>query len=345
MKNLTLYLFLVFSFLSLVSCVKEPKEAKEDAPNIAPKQMVFIINEGNFQWGNSSISSYNIETGAVTQNIFQTVNNRPLGDVAQSALIFENLLYVVVNNSGKIEVLNPKDFKSVNTFTGFTSPRYILPIDNEKAYVTDLYAKKVSIIQLQTGSIISEIKINAWTEQMVLNGTNLYISSVNKPYLYIVDSQTDLLKDSIDVHFGGYQLTAYKNHMVLMCSGSQSNSQLAALYVFNFDNLGEPKILEFPQNRFPSNISIHNISGDIYWNEAGKIFKSNISETTLPNTPFLEISNSTIYGLKVFEEKGWIFVADAKDYVSQGSILLYSLEGQLIKEFKAGVIPSKFIFY
>jgi hypothetical protein len=133
--------------------------------------------------------------------------------------------------------------------------------------------------------------------------------------------------------------------MVLMCSGSQSNSQLAALYVFNFDNLGEPKILEFPQNRFPSNISIHNISGDIYWNEAGKIFKSNISETTLPNTPFLEISNSTIYGLKVFEEKGWIFVADAKDYVSQGSILLYSLEGQLIKEFKAGVIPSKFIFY
>ena len=47
----------------------------------------FIINEGAFGNSDTSLSFYSSESGEVTNNIFQLVNNRPLGDQSQSMTI------------------------------------------------------------------------------------------------------------------------------------------------------------------------------------------------------------------------------------------------------------------
>jgi len=66
-----------------------------------------ILNEGAFGQGNASISTFNPAARELQNNVFASRNApRVLGDVLQSAIQHENRLYLVVNNSKKIEVVD-----------------------------------------------------------------------------------------------------------------------------------------------------------------------------------------------------------------------------------------------
>ena len=57
---------------------------------------LFITNEGNFQYGNATLSYYDPETKQVQNEVFFRANSMKLGDVAQSMCIHDNKGWVVV---------------------------------------------------------------------------------------------------------------------------------------------------------------------------------------------------------------------------------------------------------
>src|SRR6187551_1734336 len=97
----------------------------------------FIVNEGSFGSNTGAISFYSSDSSYSTTNLYQLVNGIALGDVVQSMNIYNRRGYIVVNNSQKVEVVNMENFQSVGTIAGVRSPRYILPVSNSKAYVSD----------------------------------------------------------------------------------------------------------------------------------------------------------------------------------------------------------------
>ena len=69
-----------------------------------------------------------------------------------------------------------------------------------------------------------------------------------------------------------------------------------------------------------------------------------ISDTSLPSTPFINGNGKLFYSLAVDPNRNEIYVSDAIDYLQRGSIYRYSAAGNLIDQFKAGIIPGGFCF-
>ena len=153
------FLFIVFIIPLFFSCIKDkPQDSIQPQVQLSTAKKVYIINEGNFGSGNASVSLYDTGNDALIENFYQTQNTilPTLGDVAQSLSFINDKFYLVVNNSGKISVCD-NQFKKITQITNLSSPRYLLPVTNQKAYVSDYNANAISIIDLnsnlKTGSI------------------------------------------------------------------------------------------------------------------------------------------------------------------------------------------------
>lgn len=74
----------------------------------------YVLNTGNYGQNNASIQWYNKETGEVSKDLFETANERGIGD-AQDMCVYGSKIYITSSTSAKIEVVNKEDFKVIKT--------------------------------------------------------------------------------------------------------------------------------------------------------------------------------------------------------------------------------------
>ena len=104
-----------------------------------------VLNEGRIGTNMGAISVL-YRNGMVSPDVFRVVNNRPLGDVAQSITMINGKYFIALNNSKKIEIVNSKTFESEGTilYTQAGLPRQIVAISDTTAIVSDLLSNNVS---------------------------------------------------------------------------------------------------------------------------------------------------------------------------------------------------------
>ncbi len=306
---------------------------------------VIITNEGNFMLGNASLSYYNPKDSSSTKDIYQINNQTPLGDVCQSLSFFNHLLYVVVNNSGKVEILNPHSFKAVGEITGLTSPRYFLGVNRSKAYISDLYADKIAVVNLNSQQITKYIPCVGWTEEMHLANGKAYITNIESEYLYVVNTLTDELEDSLLVGKGCASIQEDKDGKLwTLCAGSSTNPiTKAKLHKIDLIDFGIEKTFEFGDNIRPKRLKMNGNHEDLYFLANG-VYKMNINASELPFTPIIPQNSNNFYSLGINPFNNQIYVADALDYTQRGKVFRYNPEGVLIHTFLADIIPGNIYF-
>src|SRR5690554_6465371 len=99
-----LFLFILISSIFIFSCMKDDfRPISEFNTN---SRAVFIVCEGNFMYGNASLSYYSPLQKKIENTIFIRANGIPLGDVAQSLTIYDKTAWIIVNNSGKVYAID-----------------------------------------------------------------------------------------------------------------------------------------------------------------------------------------------------------------------------------------------
>ena len=105
--------------------------------------LIFVANEGKFGTSTGSITVIN-EYG-----VMQTISN--IGDVVQSLQVYNNKLFVISNNSHKINIFEITEqgllLPGIEIDTNGSSPREMTVIDN-KLYFTNWNTKDIKILNL-----------------------------------------------------------------------------------------------------------------------------------------------------------------------------------------------------
>ena len=323
-----------------------------------PPRGLFIANEGTFTYANSSLSYYDIDANSVMNNLFFVVNGVPLGDVCQSLAKIDSSLYIVVNNSKYIYKVDARTITYQDKIMGFTSPRYMIPVGNNKAYVSDLESTGVWVLDLESLNK-SFIETGNTTEAMVKVGDEVFVSNWSNYYtgsttsnktVQVIDCVNDELVAAIEVAQEPNAMVVDKdNHIWVSCSGSYNNVQDPALICIDPVTRTVIKRFDFtPGVDYPSGLAIDGTGENVFFMKGGyatlNVYKMSVDATELPETPFISSGSKVFYNIKVNPYNGDVYVTDAKNYVQNGDLLRYSADGTLLGTFELGIIPSYMLF-
>lgn len=322
---------------------------------------VYIVSEGNFMYGNSSLSFYDPGAKRVYNQVFQARNGAPLGDVAQSMCLWQNKGYIVVNNSGKIYVIDSKTAEFKGSISGLSSPRYVHIVNQGKAYVTDLYARKITIFNPETFSITGKITVSNSksefsqhsTEQMVQYKNRVFVncwSYDNK--ILIIDSDTDQLIDSIEVFKQPNSMVLDKFNKIWVLTdggfnGSPYGYEQPGLLKIDAETREIERTFRFPLGGHPLKLCINPTRDTIFYINR-HIWRMAVDDKRIPEHPFISSENTSQYGgfysVGIDPATKEIYVGDAIDHKQNGIVHRYSPSGKQIDEFKVGISPGNFAF-
>tara|TARA_R110002096_G_scaffold21498_7_gene69871 strand:+ start:14225 stop:15259 length:1035 start_codon:yes stop_codon:yes gene_type:complete len=337
--------FFILALILTVSC----RENDDDDPVVLDpnERKVFVLNEGNFQFGNASISVFQPEKSEVKHFVFESNNSgRPIGDVVQSMEIIDNKGFIVVNNSSKIEVVDISNFKSLGSISPFNSPRYILPISKNKAYVSDLYEGKISIIDPEQQTIIGSISTGGWTEEMHLANNKAFVCHMDSAQILVIDVQSDQIINRIKTPVEPNKILQDVNgNLWVACSGGFSEDYTALVQINPSNEQIIKTITSNDLSNSINNLEMHPSKSSLFYLMSGDLFEISISDSTLPSQALVSGDGKLFYGLGVDVVANEIYVSDAIDYQQHGVVFRYDFNGNQISHFRAGIIPGDFIFY
>lgn len=314
---------------------------------------LFIINEGNFNYGNATLSYYNPATRKVENEIFYRANAMRLGDVAQSMTIYKDKGWVVVNNSHVVFAINPDTFQEVGRIEGFTSPRYIHFISDEKAYVSQIWDNRIAVVNPRRYEITGYIECPAMTmesgstEQMVQWGDYLFVNCWSyQNRILKIDTRTDKVVAELEVGIQPTSIVLDRNGKLWTITdggyeGSPYGYEAPALYRIDAESFSIEKEFRFSRGDAPSEVQLNGSRDRLYWIN-DDIWAMGVDDERLPVKPFLEAMGTIYYGLTICPHSGDVYIADAIDYQQPGKIYRYTQAGEKIDEFYAGIIPGAF---
>lgn len=336
---------LPFCLLSLIFCACRkdrpplPKEGIPPAITLSAGRLM-ILNEGNFMMGNAGLSMYSFSDRSSHEDIFRSANNHVLGDVGQSMNLFGGDLWIAVNNSSKIVVIDTSDFKEKKMITGMQSPRYMLSLSG-KVLVSDLYARRIHVLDERTQSYSGHIPFHTWSEEMAFNDAGVWISAPYSRHIYRMQSPYTQISDSLEI---GYRCSWLEQEADGRISGLSAGQGNEAPHLWTIDRVG--RLIRNMQLPFATQ-TLHDLEfiGDSHYflgPEGLYRLANNDISLVFPS------GGRNFYSMTWFDNRGILAIADAKDYVSKGEVLLLGIDGENVKQLgtvNAGIIPGRMLVF
>ena len=322
----------------------------------AQTEGVLVLNEGGAGSNNAEISLISNQS-VVTNNYYKTHNNNAaLGDTAQDIKIFGDKIFVVLNISNQIKVLNKSDFSLITTITSnVKNPRYIA-FSGNKFYVTNWGANGgqtnyVAVYDLNTYTHESNITVGEGPEKIYSKDNKLYVLlkggfGINH-YMDVIDAASNSVLSEVNVGDFPHSIFEKDNLLYIMSSGNPyTSNSFGTFTVYNTTTQSVASSTTFPVGTKPAYMDTDGTN--IYYMKDASIYKTSIaspsfSTNAIASAPITINSYGTAYGFNIVNNK--IYVADPQGYTAPGKIYAYDLQGTLQNTFTVSMLPNQIIAY
>ncbi len=376
----------LFVFLLIVCLVAGCREDEVVVPteyDILPVELsdgtgvvgMYLLNEGNMGSNKCSLDYLDYVQGYYVRNLYAERNPhvvKELGDVGNDIQVYGSKLYVVVNCSNKMEVLDAAtgirlgqvDIPNCRYVRFYRGHAYVssyvgpVQINNPDAVQGAVY--KVDTLTLD---IVDKCTVGYQPDELEVLGQYLYVANsggyMAPNYDYTVSvielegfKQVEKIPVSINLH----RIKADNDGKLWVTSRGDYQDIHSNLYVLEKKRGRNEMEVTDTLNIPCSNFCISGDSLYYYSTEWNNYTQSNTITYGIINTKTKEkVSDSFIkdgteaditipYGIMIHPDTGDIFVTDAKNYVSSGVLHCYSKDGYKKWSVRTGDIPAHMCF-
>lgn len=335
---------------------------------------MYLLNEGNMGSNKCTLDYLDYFTGLYARNFYAEKNPdviKELGDVGNDIGIYGSKLYVVVNCSHKMEVLDARSGIRIGQ-VDIPNCRYVR-FHRGKAYVSsyvgpvliDPDAPKGAVYEVDTTSlaVTRKVSVGYQPEEMEVIDDYMYVANSGGYRAPAYDNTVSVIQmvdfkqvQQIPVGINLHRLKKDQYKKLWVTSRGDYMSRPSRLYVLQKKSGYNQMVVTDTLPYACSNMAIHGDLLYFYATEWNNFTASNtitygvidIRTKELVSKNFItdgsEKDITIPYGIAVHPETGDIYVTDAKNYVSSGTLYCFSADGKKKWSVRTGDIPAHMTF-
>lgn len=349
----------------------EPEIIPVSLPEYTSIQGFYLLNEGNMGSNKSTLDYYDYTTGAYHRNLYGAANPtvpKELGDVGNDIKIYGSRLYAVINCSNKVEVMDARTAKRIGQID-IPNCRYVKfhegyayvtsyagPVELNPNYEQSGYVAKVDTVTLE---VVDTCLVGFQPDELEIVGNKLYVAN-SGGYMFpnyektvsVIDMPSFTETKRIEVARNLHRLRADTHGDLWVSSRGDYYTQPSRLY---WINTATDKLVD----SLDIAVSNFHLDGDslyLYSVDWSYITMSNeitygivdVAKKQIVTRNFItDGTERTIkipYGITVNPLTKDIYVTDAKNYVSPGTLYCFDSAGKQKWNVRTGDIPAHFVF-
>ena len=363
-----------FWLLALSSCrgpeVILPPEPEQKGDTVQSEILGFyLLNEGNMGSNKATLDYYDFTTATYVRNIYSAANPsvaQSLGDVGNDLKIYGKRLYAVINCSNFIEVMSADDATHIGTIDipncrylrfkdgyGYVTS-YAGPVTIDPNYTQIGYVAKFDTATLQ---IIDTCHVGFQPDELEVVGNKLYVANSGgymvpnyEHTVSVIDLNTFTETHRIDVAVNLHHLRIDKYGILWVSSRGDYYDIQSALYAIDTRSDKLVADLQVPVSNmwldgdslyvYGSQFSYFTMTEELSYRIIDIRTKSVVSDAFIPDT----VTVVHPYGLMVHPVTKDIYLTDAKNYVTPGTLHCFGNNGALKWSVRTGDIPAHMTF-
>lgn len=353
--NLRHFAFGILSLCLFISC------GNDDDMDV-PKEItsydtgIFVVNQGNNDVANGSISFYQRDCEQVVNKIYLRQNTATTVGNQLQAIAFEgDQGYILSEQANALTVVHANDFSHIATITGFRQPKGLLVVNQNKLYVSewgaDGYTGSIQVVDLNTLSIVGNIPTSAGAGKMLQVGPAVYVANSGgfgvASIVTKIDATTDQVVNTIEVGPNPVDLVQDQTGAIWsLCSGvlinfqNPNSSENTPGELVKIEN--DEVTHSIPLVAGARNLTINTTKDELYFVNNNWTYAHPIANTSLSLVPFLDASFNAY---AVDPVSGYLLAANAMDFKDDGTVILFDLNtANPIDTFEVGIVPIGFGF-
>ena len=331
-------LFLITAIYISYSCSDDTLINNENSV----ESFVFVACEGNFGSSNGSIHYFNQSGDAFS------IDN--IGDIVQSLEVYNNKLFVIVNNSHKIVVYditeNGLSLPGIEVSTNDSSPREMVIVE-DNLYFTNWNTNDIKKLNLFNYVISDFSSLDGKPESIIYDNGKLYVAiQMNNDYsdsnkVNQISIETGIIEKEWTVGFGPTSII--KNDNNIYVANTYYDENFNAFYGTSRLNIINDEVLV---NNYNEGVvcggSIHKFSSSIFRSSDGGIISLDVNLNFISNTKIGDEIPSQLYSTEIINNKIYFGITNFTDI---NLVKIYNSNNELESTFEVGLFPGDFAYW
>jgi hypothetical protein len=310
----------------------------------------YVLCEGNFGQANASLWSIDESLQNIEGPLIWNASSNPLGDVGQSLTLHDHTLYVVMNGSHEIRIIN---LESGGTHSGDieipdSNPRFMaIHRESGLGYISSWGVGGLLVVNLESHTLIDTILLGALPEQILIVEDEMFVSiamksdwsASNKVLRFDLSGNTPELTHTYDVIEEPGALAILGDQ--LFVTSLYYNDAWETFTGTSRIDLGNHTVATLDHGlytNFTADLNI--IYGSVYRTFGNSIVPLNEDLSLNFDGAIGDISG--IYSHSVRDD---LMLVGSSDFVAPDLVTIFSIEGAIHSSFNVGALPSQIVYY